>query len=600
VGTATVTAVAGVATFTDVGLSGTAATYTLTFASGTLTSATQTVALGAGVASRFRITGSASQDAGVSQDITITALDDAGNTVTSYTGVKSLTFGGALASPGGTAPIAGGTAFGTATNITFASGQAATVPMTLYAAGSATISARDEADPAAPVVANGADRLAVTVSAGTLSATGSTLQLSRTTMPVNDTITVAVTLRDAYGNAATAATSANFAVGALARGTIGTFTCSAGVCTAKYTSGAVAPETVTIGVTIGGVNISGSPAEVSIVAPGRYMVTSVQTTLAVNEVSERMEFRIRDGSASSPVTQATVFNLTSSSGTGTFYSDVNGNSSITQVTVAAGDSIVRFFYRQTAGAGTTSTITVTRASGDAVVTATANVGIVAVTAASSRLDREVCSATTGNSGNASSLTSDTACTAAAGELLLMVFGHDVPNTHVLPSFTPPVGWTLQQQEAAGTGANQLGVYVYYRIATGAGDYKATFTTTGGEKVRMTYTMLAVKNPNAGTPIEASAANKGIPSDNFMPMPSVTAGQNSSALIGYAVQNIGSNNFVAPAGLSRVTVAGQGGQAITMILFSKDRVFSGPTPEYRVRTDKKDNAFVAGTLLFPPQ
>ena len=57
VGTVTVAAVAGVATFTDVGISGTAVTsYTLTFASGSLTEATQTISLGVGAATGLVIT----------------------------------------------------------------------------------------------------------------------------------------------------------------------------------------------------------------------------------------------------------------------------------------------------------------------------------------------------------------------------------------------------------------------------------------------------------------------------------------------------------------------------------------------------------------
>ena len=56
VGTATVAAVDGVATFTNVGISGTAADYTLTFASDGLTSDTQTITLGAGAADELVLT----------------------------------------------------------------------------------------------------------------------------------------------------------------------------------------------------------------------------------------------------------------------------------------------------------------------------------------------------------------------------------------------------------------------------------------------------------------------------------------------------------------------------------------------------------------
>src|ERR1044072_8280243 len=66
---------------------------------------------------------------GAADDLTITAQDTYANVVTSYSGLKSMTFSGASASPNGTLPTvtdASGEAdaFGTATSIEFIAGVA--------------------------------------------------------------------------------------------------------------------------------------------------------------------------------------------------------------------------------------------------------------------------------------------------------------------------------------------------------------------------------------------------------------------------------------------------------------------------------------------
>ncbi|MDB5230349.1 MAG: Mucin-22, partial [Chitinophagaceae bacterium] len=77
------------------------------------------------VATKLVVTGSASQTAGTTQNLTITAQDANGNTITSYTGDKSLTFSGANSSsspvttPKVTDKTGSAIAFGTATTITF-------------------------------------------------------------------------------------------------------------------------------------------------------------------------------------------------------------------------------------------------------------------------------------------------------------------------------------------------------------------------------------------------------------------------------------------------------------------------------------------------
>ena len=102
VGTATATAVAGVAMFSDVGISGTAGTtYTLTFASTGLTSATQTITPTAGAASQLAImtqpSDTAASGAAFEQQPVIQLRDASGNNV-SQSGVVVTA---AIASGGG-------------------------------------------------------------------------------------------------------------------------------------------------------------------------------------------------------------------------------------------------------------------------------------------------------------------------------------------------------------------------------------------------------------------------------------------------------------------------------------------------------------------
>ncbi len=90
--------------------------------------------------------------AGVADDLTITAEDASGNTVTSYSGAKSLTFGGASTigafHPTVTAAAGTATAFGTGETIDFSGGVAsvsgsANGAMTLYKAETAKITVTD-------------------------------------------------------------------------------------------------------------------------------------------------------------------------------------------------------------------------------------------------------------------------------------------------------------------------------------------------------------------------------------------------------------------------------------------------------------------------
>jgi len=208
-GTTTVTAVNGVVTFTDLTLVGAVGTdYTLTFATSVLTSATATVSpSGAGTAASFVISGTGTQAAGASQDLTITAKDSYGNTATGYTGDKSLTFSGASTAPAGQIPTVENKAgssvtFGTATTIEFSSGVAsvsagANGVMTLYAAETAAVSVTDGSITATTP-------LTVTVSPDSASASRSELTVSAPSVAAGGSVTMLVTAKDQYGNALTA------------------------------------------------------------------------------------------------------------------------------------------------------------------------------------------------------------------------------------------------------------------------------------------------------------------------------------------------------------------------------------------------------------
>ena len=147
---------------------------------------------------------SATPDVDAADNLTVTAVDGAGATLTDYTGSHNITFSGAEASPSGSKPTVSNssgkaTAFGSKTKLNFSAG-VATVSgskngeMKLYAAGAAEIEASDGTlETEAP--------LAVVVTPGA----ASTLTLSAASAtPVAgevDALTVAAT--DAYGNAAT-------------------------------------------------------------------------------------------------------------------------------------------------------------------------------------------------------------------------------------------------------------------------------------------------------------------------------------------------------------------------------------------------------------
>lgn len=150
-------------------------------------------------------------------NLTTTARDAYGNTATSYTGVKTLTFAGAALSPAGTAPTvvnSAGTAiaFGAATALTFTSGVAAVTSSKnglarLYKVETANLTVSDgtistTAPLALTVAAGAAARLgltAVEVSAGTIGSP-CLFTCTITALGNNGLVSASISVTDSAGN----------------------------------------------------------------------------------------------------------------------------------------------------------------------------------------------------------------------------------------------------------------------------------------------------------------------------------------------------------------------------------------------------------------
>jgi hypothetical protein len=166
------------------------------------------LAVSPAVASKFVLAAALATPAvAEADDLTITAQDTYGNVATGYTGSKSLTFSGASASPGGTAPTvtsSSGTAvaFGSATTVLFGAGVAVAGnggggEMVLYKSGATTVKAT-EGSITTP------SGVAVTVAPG--APTKLALSSSTTTPTAGTGFNVTTTAQDLYGNTATAYT----------------------------------------------------------------------------------------------------------------------------------------------------------------------------------------------------------------------------------------------------------------------------------------------------------------------------------------------------------------------------------------------------------
>ncbi|HEX3041131.1 MAG TPA: hypothetical protein VHP56_03470 [Solirubrobacterales bacterium] len=166
------------------------------------------IAVSPTTASKFVLTAaSATPTAGALDELTTTAQDTYGNTATAYTGVHSLVFSGASASPGGTNPTVSDSTgadvvFGAATTLDFTAGVAKASEadgggMKLYKSGSTAVKAT-EGSITTPT--------AVTVTVAASTATKLVLSSSTLTPVAATGFNLTTTAQDVYGNTATAYT----------------------------------------------------------------------------------------------------------------------------------------------------------------------------------------------------------------------------------------------------------------------------------------------------------------------------------------------------------------------------------------------------------
>jgi len=202
------TAPTTVVTCKDSGLGAGEHTYAVTakWKTWTAAGATKKASVTIGAATRFTIAGSTETAAAAgSVNLTITAKDANGSTVTTYTGSHSLIFSGASSSPANNAPTvanSSGTAvaFGAATALAFTAGVATITSSTkngvlkIYKAGAANVSA-SEGSLTTPTP------LGLTVSPAATSKY--VLAAESTTPAAGATDDLTITAQDAYGNVAT-------------------------------------------------------------------------------------------------------------------------------------------------------------------------------------------------------------------------------------------------------------------------------------------------------------------------------------------------------------------------------------------------------------
>lgn len=200
---------------TDSGVSVGTHSYAVTavWRSWSATSSTSTAKVTVGPATSFTVAAASLTPAVAAADnLTITAKDANGSTVTTYTGTHSLIFSGASASPAGNAPTVADSSgaaipFGTATVIGFTAGVAAVSSsknglMKIFRAGSASIAATEVSS----AISTPAP-LAVVVSPGAASKYTLAAVTATPTAGAADNLTV--TAQDTYGNTATAYTGSH-------------------------------------------------------------------------------------------------------------------------------------------------------------------------------------------------------------------------------------------------------------------------------------------------------------------------------------------------------------------------------------------------------
>ncbi len=166
-------------------------------ASAGLSAGTATVTVTAGTAGYLEVTGTASMTAGGSNELTVTAYDDADNRATAYVGSKNLTYSGPLAAPDATDPTVEATVVGlvTATNFTAGVSDANVATLIAYKAEVTTV---DVGDGAIDSTADPTYDLDLTVNLGALDAY--TVVPAALTQTADTAFNVAITAVDQFEN----------------------------------------------------------------------------------------------------------------------------------------------------------------------------------------------------------------------------------------------------------------------------------------------------------------------------------------------------------------------------------------------------------------
>ena len=195
---------------------------------------------------RFAVPTPGTQTAGTQFNVSITATDAYGSTITSYTGSHCLTFSGPGASPNGTLPVypAQGSCAAGQSEVTFTSGVAATVPITLYNPSTSTVLTATEGS----------------LSGSTGAFTVSVGPIARFVIPTPVTQTagmpflVTITAQDAYGSTITSYTGSHCLTfsgpGSSPNGTPPGYpargSCAAGQSEVTFTNGVAATVPITL------------------------------------------------------------------------------------------------------------------------------------------------------------------------------------------------------------------------------------------------------------------------------------------------------------------------------------------------------------------
>jgi len=246
--------------------------------------------------------------AGAGDNLTITAKDAKGGTVTTYAGPHNITFSGAPAGPNGavaTVADSAGTAvnFGTATALSFSAGVATVSSTTngvmkLYKSGAAQLGASDGSI---------STTTALEVTVAPAAAAKFTLAAAGATPTAGEADNLTITALDAYGNLATSYTGSHSLIfsgaatigtnkptvsngsgTATAFGTATAITFSAGVATASSSKNGTMTlykvESPSIAVTDGTVSSSASPAvTVAPAAAAKFALTATTTAPVAGE-----------------------------------------------------------------------------------------------------------------------------------------------------------------------------------------------------------------------------------------------------------------------------------------------------------------------------